>query len=110
MFFFRACLDIREAPAFWGKMAYLEEEAAKSPDKEDNITLPQFASTHPSSENRQKKLSELLPEAHSLRNACGCGRLYGPDPNLTLAAMAAWAREVRRVQQPPKITTIRIEK
>ena len=49
----RACLDVREAPAFWAKMAAVEKEEEQPPE---------LLSTHPTHENRQQYLLELLPQ------------------------------------------------
>ena len=72
----KACFDVREAPAFWGKMQIILEQDAG----ENGSELPEFLSTHPSHINRQKQLSDLLPKALDTRSTCGCNKLTGPDP------------------------------
>lgn len=70
----KACIDIREAPAFWGKMKLLE--AGTEADE-----IPEFISTHPAHESRQDNLKSLLPSMMKYRMDCGCSKLISPDPN-----------------------------
>ena len=72
----KACFDVREAPAFWGKMQLISETEVR----EGGLEIPEFLSTHPSHTNRQKQLSDLLPKALDKRSLCGCSKLDGPDP------------------------------
>ena len=72
----KACFDVREAPAFWGKMAIISEKE----QPEHGLEMPEFLSTHPSHSNRQKHLSDLIPSALDKRSLCGCSKLEGPDP------------------------------
>ena len=53
----KACFDVREAPAFWGKMALLAEDPL-----EDDQDL-EFVSTHPCHSTRQATLTGLLADA-----------------------------------------------
>ena len=69
----KACFDIREAPAFWGKMELLAGLEGDGSDIE-------FLSTHPSHANRQNHLLEILPQALNSRSTCGCSKLNTPDP------------------------------
>ena len=72
----KACFDVREAPAFWGKMKIIEDMISE--DEEEFSS--EFLSTHPSHANRQNQLSDLLPNALERRSACDCKKLLGPDP------------------------------
>jgi Zn-dependent protease with chaperone function len=74
----KACFDIREAPIFWAKMEMLEKLALDA--KNDELELPEFLSTHPSYNNRQEYLSDMLPNALEKRARFGCGELKGVDP------------------------------
>ena len=67
----RACIDVREAPNFWAKMAAM---SAMDPDG-DEQQPPEILSTHPAHESRFQRLTELLPRALEMRSACGCARL-----------------------------------
>ena len=67
----RACIDVREAPNFWAKMAAM---SAMDPDG-DEQQPPEILSTHPAHESRFQRLTELLPRALETRSACGCARL-----------------------------------
>ena len=66
----RACIDVREAPNFWAKMAELSRM-----DPEGEMQPPEILSTHPAHESRFQRLTELVPRALETRDACGCGRL-----------------------------------
>ena len=70
----KACFDVREAPAFWGKMALIVENQI------GEVEIPEFLSTHPSHSSREKHLLDLLPKALDKRSICGCSKLEGPDP------------------------------
>ncbi|XP_068204348.1 metalloendopeptidase OMA1, mitochondrial-like [Palaemon carinicauda] len=74
----KACYDVREASAFWGKMCILdkirEKQVGSSP--EDAVWL----STHPSNIERQEKIDAKMEEAISIRNFCHCPRLDERDP------------------------------
>ncbi len=67
----KACVDVREAPAFWAKMALM----AQAPVTEDDLQPPEILSTHPAHESRAVRLAELLPAAVETRVSCGCARL-----------------------------------
>lgn len=73
----KACYDVREFSAFWGKMAVLEKVKEKN-DREKEV--PFWLSTHPSNEDRQKEMEEQMPEALDLRRSCMCPTLSLRDP------------------------------
>jgi predicted Zn-dependent protease len=61
IFVARACLDPREAPRLWERMA---EVSGKGP--------AQFTSTHPSHATRIKQFEKWMPEAMKVRQErCG---------------------------------------
>ena len=62
----KSCYDPDGAVSFWKRMA-----------KEDQFAPPQFASTHPSSENRILAIQEWLPQAQEARAASDCGSTIG---------------------------------
>lgn len=62
----KACLDVREAPAFWGKMELLADNPLET-DKDF-----EFISTHPCHSSRQEFLTGLLDQALQTRAKCGC--------------------------------------
>ncbi len=55
----RACVDVREAPAFWGRMAVLDA----APDE----AVPELLSTHPAHHTRRENLIAWMPEAVRIR-------------------------------------------
>jgi len=85
----KACIDVREAPAFWGKMKVRSEDPLL--DKET-----EFSSTHPCHETRQQTLTEMLESAIKFRSECGCERLNCDyDPIKKVAALAAFLNSRR---------------
>jgi len=82
----KACFDVREAPAFWGKMQLASE------DPMENDKDLEFVSTHPCHSTRQATLLDLLEEAISLRRDCGCTRLGPRDPNRELEMYKAYLK------------------
>jgi len=64
----KACLDVREAPAFWAKLSTTSDNPELDKDLE-------FFSTHPANETREDHLMELLPPALEKRRECGCEKL-----------------------------------
>ena len=62
----KSCYDPEGAVTFWKRMAKAERSAP-----------PQFASTHPSSENRILALQKLLPQAQEVRATSECGSTIG---------------------------------
>ncbi|CAL8145961.1 unnamed protein product [Orchesella dallaii] len=72
----KACFDIREAPVVWAKMRLV--------DGDDSGIA--WLSTHPTNEERQKVLDELLPEGINLREICQCPQLPHLDPRQKIAA------------------------
>jgi len=80
----KACIDVREAPVFWGKMKLRSEDP--NIDKE-----LEFTSTHPCHETRQQTLTELLGDAIKIRCECGCERLDPrKDPFHKLAVLSTF--------------------
>ena len=90
----RACIDVREAPNFWAKMSALDPSAEEEQP-------PEILSTHPAHENRQQRLTELLPRALETRSACGCAKLrFNLDEAMRRVlndATVRRAREKRRI-------------
>lgn len=85
----KACIDVREAPAFWGKMKVRSMDPLL--DKET-----EFVSTHPCHETRQQTLMEMLESAIKFRSECGCERLNSNyDPIKKVAALAAFINSRR---------------
>lgn len=85
----KACFDVREAPAFWGKMKLRSED----PDIDKELEL---VSTHPCHETRQQSLTEMLQEAIKIRYECGCERLDSSrDPMKKLAVLSAFINSRR---------------
>lgn len=64
----KACYDVREASAFWARMAMSEVEPV------------QWLSTHPNSESRYRYLDTLMPQAIQLREESECPKLPAIDP------------------------------
>ena len=74
----------------------------------DDIEMdpPEFLSTHPSHESREKNLAALVPEALKTRNECGCHRLPNQDPYLNFEKFAANLKkqaEIKKKEQDDKI-------
>jgi len=75
----KACFDVREAPALWGKMELMSEDPLET-DKD-----LEFISTHPVHSNRQQSLASQLGKALGIRQLYGCQRLdCTQDPNIKL--------------------------
>ncbi|CAG7726591.1 unnamed protein product [Allacma fusca] len=68
----KACFDIRLAPIFWAKMAYVGTKGG-----EPQI---EWLSTHPNHESRQNRLEEVMSSALTVREDCQCPRLPLLDP------------------------------
>ena len=62
----KACYNPEGAISFWERMV-----------KEEQYAPPQFASTHPSSQNRILAIQGLLPQAEAAREASECGNTIG---------------------------------
>jgi len=75
----KACFDVREAPALWGRMELTSNDPLEiDPDFE-------FLSTHPCHSTREESLTAQLSSALLLRFECGCARLDPRrDPQLIL--------------------------
>uniref|UniRef100_A0A0P4WN92 Metalloendopeptidase OMA1, mitochondrial n=2 Tax=Scylla olivacea TaxID=85551 RepID=A0A0P4WN92_SCYOL len=73
----KACYDVREFSAFWGKMAVLDKIIEKNSEEKEP---PFWLSTHPSSEDRRKELEKQMPEVLDLRRFCKCPNLPVKDP------------------------------
>ena len=75
----KACFDVREASAFWYKMAIIQKEASGMvPTKiSENI---EFLASHPSHEKRCEHLDSLLDKAIQCRLENGCKPLSNIDP------------------------------
>ena len=74
----------------------------------DDIDMdpPEFLSTHPSHESREKNLAALVPEALKTRNECGCYRLPNQDPYMNFEKFAANLKkqaEIKKKEQDDKI-------
>jgi len=93
----KACYDVREAPAFWGKLKILSE----NPQEDKSL---EFTSTHPCHETREQTLRNLLSDAIKIRYECGCDRLdQSRDPVKRLAALAAYVHSKRnRAREEPR--------
>ena len=84
--------------------------------KIDNIDPPEFLSTHPSHESREKNLAALVPEALKIRNECGCYRLPNQDPYIHFEKFVAEMRkqaeiekkraEIEKERQKPRIIIV----
>ncbi|XP_049845709.1 metalloendopeptidase OMA1, mitochondrial-like [Schistocerca gregaria] len=68
----KACLDVREASAFWEKMKSLSDSESEE--------VIEFLSTHPAYDTRKKFLDSKVPEAMKLREKCNCPALSPLDP------------------------------
>ncbi|XP_053653334.1 metalloendopeptidase OMA1, mitochondrial isoform X3 [Cherax quadricarinatus] len=90
----KACYDVREASAFWGKMSIIDKlrEARGEAVKE-----PAWLSTHPSHTDRQEMIDLQMSEAIMLRDACQCPRLKSKDPRHSV-----WMLQKQLVQPSSK--------
>lgn len=102
----KACFDVREAPVFWAKMQVVSEMSS-------DFEQPEFLSTHPSHETREKHLAALVPDALQMRSSCGCYKLPSSDPSQHLQSfILAMRREAARKQaearaKKPRIVIVR---
>lgn len=77
----KACLDVREAVAFWQNMTLNEKINLK--ETTGDVNVPDhidYLMTHPKHEKRAEYLNSLIPEAIKYRNECNCWRLPWSDP------------------------------
>ena len=58
---FQACFDVREGPKMWQSFGELEEA-------QEGISI-EWLSTHPSHENRERSLQDIVPEV-STKQSC----------------------------------------
>ncbi|XP_017461783.1 PREDICTED: metalloendopeptidase OMA1, mitochondrial-like, partial [Rhagoletis zephyria] len=72
----KACFDVREASAFWHKMAII---SGADPVHQLQSSV-EFLATHPSHEKRSEHLDGLLAEALKCRDGCHCSALPKEDP------------------------------
>ncbi|GAB1610052.1 metalloendopeptidase OMA1, mitochondrial-like isoform X1 [Argonauta hians] len=70
----RACYDIREGSNFWKQM--------EINDKLNQVSIPQWLSTHPVHSKRSELIDHLVPKATVLREQCGCPPLPLVDPRV----------------------------
>ncbi|ODQ67789.1 hypothetical protein NADFUDRAFT_80949 [Nadsonia fulvescens var. elongata DSM 6958] len=89
----RACFDPREAPRLWQRMVAYEQgqlgperskwastfgtDTPESQSPSRGFKVPEFLSTHPSSENRVARITSWLEEAHHQRMLCHCDENMG---------------------------------
>ncbi|KAK3089249.1 hypothetical protein FSP39_002084, partial [Pinctada imbricata] len=78
----RACFDVREGAVIWARMGMKENIQGLG-----EIKLPEWLSTHPSSEKRVELIEHLLPKMYQLRENCRCGPLPARDPRENLPAL-----------------------
>ncbi|KAK7067717.1 metalloendopeptidase, partial [Halocaridina rubra] len=77
----KACFDVREASAFWGKMSVPDKLKERKEERSDD---PAWLSTHPSNVERQDNINAQMEEALSIRNFCQCPKLSDRDPRHTI--------------------------
>lgn len=94
----RACIDVREAPIFWAKMAAVSAMADG-----DEQQPPEILSTHPAHESRFERLTELVPRALETRASCGCARLA-----FNFDAAMRRAREKRKIYNSSTLRGIHV--
>lgn len=87
----KACYDVREASAFWGKLC-LQEEIRKQAGMETD-SVPAFLSTHPSNSSRQARIDEQMPDALKLREFCQCSKLTDKDPRLEIRKLQEYMKK-----------------
>ncbi|XP_037070001.1 metalloendopeptidase OMA1, mitochondrial-like [Pollicipes pollicipes] len=68
----KGCFDVREASAFWAKMALRRE-------MEDGVS-PEWLSTHPADEARRESIDRQVPDLQRTRDLCQCAPLPDRDP------------------------------
>lgn len=68
----KACFDPTESVRLWQRMSQYEQQISKRSLAIGSTKVPEFLSTHPSSENRIVELSKRLPEAEQQRELAGC--------------------------------------
>jgi predicted Zn-dependent protease len=74
--------DPEEAISLWKRMEQVEQ-----------VKIPQFLSTHPSSHNRVGQIQVWLAEAQEKRAESGCGRTIGYMDDFRRAFGSGGARE-----------------
>jgi Zn-dependent protease with chaperone function len=71
----KACFNPGEAVHLWERMARFEESMSKR--SFGRGTIPEFLSTHPSSENRIGFIRQRLGEAYAVKEQAGCDNYSG---------------------------------
>ncbi|KAG0725457.1 Metalloendopeptidase OMA1, mitochondrial [Chionoecetes opilio] len=96
----KACYDVREFSALWGKMDVLEKIMDKNGQ---GAEVPAWLSTHPTNEDRQRELEGQMAEALDLRTSCKCPPLTPRDPREPI-------RRLQRgvAQEDPQVTPVAI--
>ncbi|CAH1773544.1 unnamed protein product [Owenia fusiformis] len=102
----KACMDVRESPAFWRLMHMLQ--TAKNKTEESGVTelaldVPQLLSTHPSHATRADNLNDLVPQAIKLRADCNCPRLPTADPRDAIQKLEASMEHAIKNKQLQKL-------
>jgi Zn-dependent protease with chaperone function len=96
----KACLDVREAVAFWQKMDLNEKVNLRHVTGQ--VTIPDhidYLSTHPKHEKRADHLNSFIPEAIKQREQCNCWRLSGLDPRDRMKRRAAEFERLNDLQK-----------
>ncbi|XP_069184319.1 metalloendopeptidase OMA1, mitochondrial isoform X2 [Procambarus clarkii] len=89
----KACYDVREASAFWGRMSVMDKLRKERGETGVNHA---WLSTHPSHNNRQEMIDSQMSEAIILRHACQCPQLKSRDPRHSI-----WMLQ-KQLTQPSK--------
>lgn len=79
----KACYDPSAAVGVWQRMEEAQKAAGQS--------TPQWLSTHPSNENRIKKMIEWMPKAEDARAESQCAHTYGQQKAFTDALSGFWS-------------------
>lgn len=99
----KACFDVREASAFWAKMAII---GGADPLHELHSSV-EFLATHPSHERRFEHIDALLGDAIKCREDAKCRALPREDPRERVAKareqILAQAKERKTVEGVLKI-------
>ncbi|XP_029650253.1 metalloendopeptidase OMA1, mitochondrial isoform X1 [Octopus sinensis] len=87
----KACYDIREGSNFWKHM--------EINDKLNQVTSPQWLSTHPLHSQRSQLIDHLVPKAIEVRDQCGCPPLPSVDPREKFKKFEEAMENIIRSQQ-----------
>lgn len=97
----KACYDVRESSALWGRLELIEKFRNEN---EGEGPLPSWLSTHPAHSERQNDLDLEIPEAIIYRENCKCPKLGNLDPRTIIRQIQKKLETSSKEQDSPFVT------